>query len=302
MKERWLSIRRKIWLALATAALACSAGCVHVSKKTNVPAAQIRPLLESNKADLISKYNQQAHAIQSINAGVTLTPKAGSQYSGVIEEYHEVNGFILAQRPANIRVIGQAPVVKKNIFDMVSDGETFRIYIPSKNKFITGPDKFEKPADKPIENLRPQHLLDAIFWKEIPEGRTVLFDESDDAPNREYVLTVLQRASEGAALEVESRIHFDRTALNVDEIETFHDGGRLDSIIHFQDWQPAGDAQYPHTITVGRPHDDYQLGIRVTKLAVNETIAPERFHLAQPPGTELVEVDKLDTKDQGAKP
>lgn len=283
----------------AAAVLAFSGGCAHVSKKTNVPAGQIRPLLEATKADLIAKYNQQAHAIQSINAGLTLTPKAGSQYSGVIEDYHEVNGFILAQRPANIRVIGQAPVVKKNIFDMVSDGETFQIYIPSKNKFIVGPDKFEKPAEKPIENLRPQHLLDAIFWKEIPEGRTVLFDESDDAPDREYLLTILQRTDEGSGLEVESRIHFDRADLNVDEIETFREGGKLDSVIHYQDWQPAGDATFPHTIAVGRPHDDYQLAIQVTKLTVNTTIAPERFHLAQPPGTELVDVGK---ENQGAKP
>jgi outer membrane lipoprotein-sorting protein len=289
-------------LAITAATLALSSACVHVSTKTKVAPAQIRPLLESTKADLIAKYNQQAHAIQSINAGVTLTPKAGSQYSGVIEEYHEVNGFILAQRPANIRVIGQAPVVKKNIFDMVSDGETFHIYIPSKNKFITGPAKFEKPADKPIENLRPQHLVDALFWKEIPEGRTVLFGESDDAADREYVLTVVAASKEPAGLEVESRIHFDRADLNVSEIETFREAGKLDSVIHYQDWQPAGGAQFPHTITVGRPHDDYQLGIHITKLTVNETIAPDRFHLAQPAGTDLVEVGNDTKQDQGANP
>ncbi len=63
----------------------------------------------------------------------------GSNYSGVIEQYHEVNGFMLASKPANIRVIGQAPVVGKNIFDMVSNGEEFHVFIPSKNDFIVGP-------------------------------------------------------------------------------------------------------------------------------------------------------------------
>ena len=94
---------------------------------------------------------------------------AGSAYSGVIEQYHEVNGFILAARPADIRVIGQAPVVSKNIFDMVSDGSTFSIYIPSKNKFIVGPANLERRAEKPIENLRPQHLVDALFWPVIAD-------------------------------------------------------------------------------------------------------------------------------------
>ena len=54
-----------------------------------------------------------------------MSPVAGSTYSGVIQEYHEVGGFILAARPAMIRVIGQAPLVAKDIFDMVSDGHTF---------------------------------------------------------------------------------------------------------------------------------------------------------------------------------
>ena len=42
-----------------------------------------------------------------------LIPSTGTTYSGVIEDYHDVQGFILAQRPASIRVIGQAPVVAK---------------------------------------------------------------------------------------------------------------------------------------------------------------------------------------------
>ncbi|MFZ0738162.1 MAG: DUF4292 domain-containing protein [Candidatus Acidiferrales bacterium] len=292
-------MRGFIWLVALACATVLAGGCAHISKKRNIPAAQVRPLLNATKPDLIEKYERQAHAIQSLNATVTLSPKAGSAYSGVIEEYHEVNGFILAQRPASIRVIGQAPVVGKNIFDMVSDGETFQIFIPSKNKFITGPARFEKPAEKPIENLRPQHLLDALFWKEIPEGAPVLFDELDDAAGRAYVLTILRGSSAEANLEIVSRILFDRSDLNVSEIDIFSAGGKLESEIHYQDWQPAGDAQFPRSITVARPHDDYQLGIQIKKLTVNEPIAADRFHLAQPPGSELVEAGK---DDKGAQP
>ena len=55
---------------------------------------------------------------------VNLRPTAGSEYSGVIQEYHEVKAFVLVRRPADIRMIGQAPVIGKTIFDMTSDGET----------------------------------------------------------------------------------------------------------------------------------------------------------------------------------
>ena len=79
--------------------------------------------------------------MHSINAAVEMTPVAGSTYSGLIEEYHDVGGFILAAQPEKIRVIGQAPVLAKNIFDMTSDGKVFRIFIPSKNKFLVRPDR-----------------------------------------------------------------------------------------------------------------------------------------------------------------
>lgn len=275
-------------------------GCVRISTKTNVPAAQVQHSLDAGKAELIEKYNKQAAAIQSLNATVTLTPTAGSQYSGVIEQYHEVNGFILAARPAMIRVIGQAPVVAKNIFDMVSDGETFRIYIPSKNKFITGPARFEKRAEKPIENLRPQHLVDALFWREIPAGVPVIFEEMEDAAGRAYLLTVLRRGEGEGNFIVVSVVRFDRSDLNVSEIENFTGDGILTSVSHYADWQAGGSAaQFPHSITVSRPRDDYKLGIQIKKLTLNETIAPERFHLEQPAGSELVDVGK---EDQGVKP
>ena len=260
-----------------------------------MPAGQVPHSLDASKADLIEKYNRQAAAVQSLNATVSLTPTAGSQYSGLIEQYHEVNGFILAERPAKIRVIGQAPVVAKNVFDMVSDGETFRIFIPSKNKFITGPARFEKKAEKPIENLRPQHLVDALFWREIPKDAPVLFEEMEDAAGRAYLLTVLRRGESEGNFIVESAIRFDRSDLNVAEIENFTGDGILTSVSRYSDWQPAGSAQFPHSITVARPRDDYKLAIQVKKLALNETIAPERFQLAQPPGSELVEVGKEET-------
>src|SRR6201993_3198155 len=117
---------------------ALTGGCA-ISRKTAVaPAKALAPLLAATKADLVAKFDSQANAITSINATVTMQLTAGAAYTGVIEQYDKVNGFILAQKPSSIRVIGQAPVVGTNIFDMVSDGDTFHIFIPSKNQFLVG--------------------------------------------------------------------------------------------------------------------------------------------------------------------
>jgi len=78
-----------------------------------------------------------------------------------------------------VRVIGQAPVVATNIFDMVSDGEMFRIFIPSKNTFLVGATSLARASKKPIENLRPQHVVEALFWPEFPAGANVLFEQFD---------------------------------------------------------------------------------------------------------------------------
>ncbi len=272
-----------------------ASGCA-VSKKRSVPPAQVRPAMEATADQLIEQYNQQARAVRSLNAGVEMVPVAGSAYSGVIEEYHDVRGFVLAQRPAQIRVIGQAPVVAKNVFDMVSDGETFRIFIPSKHKFIVGPAALERPAKKPIENLRPQHLLDALLWSELKPGRHVLFEEFNADLARYYILTALRELR--GELEIARKLWFDRADLRLARVQLYGPAGRLVSDIRYDDWQAAADVPFPRHIWLVRPHDDYQLELRITRLTLNEQIAADRFLLEQPPGTELVRLGEADSKVQ----
>lgn len=288
------------WMA-ATVVLA--SGCA--VKKTRVQPAQVPLTLQAaTKEQLVGRYNGVAKAITSLNATVTMKLTAGSAYSGVIEQYHEINGFILAERPKDIRVIGQVPVVGKDIFDMVSDGTTFHIFIPSKNKFLEGPANIERPAAKPIENLRPQHLMDALFWPVIASDAPVLFEEATESSSSFYVLTVVRRASESAESrtanagvagaqsdwEIARKVWFSRVDLNVARVETYESGGKVSSDTRYNDWQPAGDSIYARQINVSRPTDDYQLKINIAKLSVNEPIASDRFVLKQPPGTELVRV------------
>jgi outer membrane lipoprotein-sorting protein len=292
-----------VWATLA----ALSGGCGPVKTVKTVPPGTVKPAKEAARAELIETYNRTASGVKSVNATVELRPTAGSAYSGVIEEYHEAKGFLLAQRPAEIRVIGQAPVVGKNIFDMVSDGETFRIFIPSKHKLIVGPAALERTSKKAIENLRPQHLVHAIFWPEITPNETVLLEEFNDEAGRYYILTVLKG---GAPPEIARRIWFGRADLQVARVQTYGPEGKLLGDIRYGDWEPvspAGEAEappsgtmlFPRGIQLTRPRDDYTLAIQVTKLRLNEEIAADRFKLEPPAGTELV---KLGEDDDGAKP
>jgi hypothetical protein len=294
--------RAKTCMIVATLA-AISGGCAEraVRGRTVITQAQRPVAKEATREELLDQYNSIAGGTQTVNATVELRPTAGSRYSGVIDEYHEVKAFLLAARPAEIRVIGQAPVIGTTVFDMASDGETFRVSIPSKNKFLVGPVSIERTSSKPIENLRPQHLLDALLWPEIRKEEIVLMKEFNDEKGRYYVLTVLRG---GYQVEVLREIWFDRSDLQVARMQTFGPKGVLVSDIQLGDWQPLenaagqkaaatsvpGAASFPRVIRIERPHDDYKLDLQVTKISLNAEIPADRFKLEQPAGAELVRV------------
>src|SRR5438477_10314002 len=95
-------------------------------------------LLTTDKETLLKEIAQHYAAIQSFNATVDLVPALGTANKGRITEYTDVRAYILFRKPADIRSIGLYPVVRNKAFDMVSDGSSFRLFIPAKNRFVQG--------------------------------------------------------------------------------------------------------------------------------------------------------------------
>jgi len=293
-------------IAATVTAITCGCGAVH--SPTRVKAADRLVARNSTKEELLGKYNEYAEGVKSLNATMEMKATTGSKYSSVIDEYHEVKAFVLATRPERIRMIGQAPVIGKTVFDMSSDGETFRVSIPTKNKFIVGKVALERTSEKPIENLRPQHLVDALLWPPVHKVEVTLLKESNDENARFYVLTVLRG---GYQAEIAREIWFDRADLRMVRIQGFGPKGTLLSDARFANWQPilgdqehasssalVGPGEFPMTIRIERPHDDYKLDLTVTKIMLNEDLGAERFKLEQPAGSELVQVGASSEKKQ----
>ena len=285
MKRIW---KRMILVTVSTAA--CSCGHT-VTKSTKVPVAERPVAREASEEDLLDRYNALARGLTSVDATLELKPTAGTKYSGVIDEYHEVKAFLLASRPYNIRMIGQVPVVGKTVFDMVSDGQTFEVSIPPKNKFLVGQVALERQSSKPIENLRPQHLVDAVLWPEVRKEEIVLIEEYNDENARYYVLTVLRG---GYKSEILRKIWFDRADLHIMvRLQAYGPKGALLSDVRYANWQPvsAGSAEeYPMSIRIERPRDEYRLDLTITKLTLNEALEADRFKLEAPAGAEVVKV------------
>jgi hypothetical protein len=286
-----MNLARKCLVLLTLSALSCTSGChTAVTKTTNIPPATRPVALEATSEQLLDRYNSLARNLKSLDATVELKPTAGSAYSGVISEYHEVKAFLLASRPYNIRMIGQVPVVGKTVFDMASDGRDFEVSIPPKNKFLIGPVGLSRQSAKPIENLRPQHLVDALLWPEVRKEEITLSEEFNDESARYYVLTVLRG---GYQAEILRKLWFDRADLHLARLQSYGPKGALLSDVRFLNWQPldlpgSALAEYPRSIRIDRPRDEYRLDLTVTKITLNESLAPDRFKLEAPEGAEIV--------------
>ncbi len=259
---------------------------IHVS-----PPTVSAPPRQATVAELVKEVDAWSQGIHTLTATVEFKPTTGSVYTGVIKEYQNVGGFILLKKPSTIRIIGQAPVVKTEIFDMVSNGQQFRVFIPSKNKFIVGDDSYRGPAKKPLENLRPEHILDALLVPPIDEAREKFFNEVTLTPTGQsyYVINVVKQAGDGG-LTLKRRVWFDRSDLSISRLQLYGPEGVLLEDINYTGYHDFGGIRYPSEITLSRPEEDYTLSIKVKKATFNQPIPAEKFVLKRPPNATLVEL------------
>jgi len=275
-------------VVVSVLALLLCAGCA-VKRTTRIAASAIPPPpVAASAAELADKLQKQCDAVRTMTAIMELEPTAGSVYSGVISQYHDVRAAVLLQSPEQIRMQGQAPVVRTSIFDMVSDGKEFKVWIPSKQKFIVGSTQLTRPAKNSLENLRPQHILDALLVPRFDPAseQDFLSQERQDA-HIYYVLNILARHS-GETLELLRRVWFEASTLELSRLEYYGAGGAVMEDVKYSAYQNYQGVQFPSHIQLERPDDDYSLGMTLTQATFNQPIPPEKFVLDKPAGAEEI--------------
>src|ERR1700682_4870426 len=155
-------------------------------------------LLVADRAELIQKIAEQFQAIQNFSATVDMVPALGTAEKSRITEYKDVRGYILFRGPADIRIIGLYPIVRNKAFDMVSNGTDFKLYIPAQNRFLVGRNEVEKPSANKLENLRPQHFLEALMVRPVdPQNDKLLVENFTDEGNAYYILHMVRENGDG---------------------------------------------------------------------------------------------------------
>ena len=246
-----------------------------------------QPLLAADQSTLVGIIAKQYQAIRDFNATVDMVPALGSAEKSKITEYKDVRAFILFRKPGDIRLIGLYPVVRNKAFDMVSDGTNFKLYIPARNRFLVGRNEIDQPSQNKLENLRPQHFLEALLVRPIDADRDkLLLENFTDEDNAFYVLHVVH-VNGGGELQLARTIWFNRYNLTMARQLIFDAAGNILTDARYTDWRRYDNVAFPKHIEIDRPRDEYAVVIDIVKMDINKGVSDDKFVLDQPEGTTL---------------
>lgn len=163
-----------------------------ISPKDKVERAKLLKNEDAETSELLAKINNLAR-INSLRAKMDLKFEDNSYAEiGIAEKYKTADGEIVVQRPANILLKVQLPVIKSDVAQMTSNGTTFRVAILQDGgdgryrKFVTGTNAADysllqekvrrtdfdngaviKQNVNAFANLRPQHFTDAMLVRPV---------------------------------------------------------------------------------------------------------------------------------------
>jgi len=234
-----------------------------------------------------------------MQATVDIDASAGDVKNGRITDYKEIRGYVLARKPAMLRMKGLLPVVRTSAFDMVSNGQNFKVWIPPKNKFVVGSNNAENyDPDKRLENMRPQYIYDALLLPEIGQDEAVMENGFEtvldsrrhrvDQPN--YSLLVIRKGAQGSYLS--RKIDFSRIDLLPYRQRIYDQQGNVVTDAHYQNYKDFDGTTFPSTIGIERPRENYDITLNMVKLEINKPLTDDQFTLEQPPGAEVVHLDQ----------
>jgi hypothetical protein len=257
------------------------------------------PLKESSQQGLIDILNQQAATLRSLKATVDIDTSVGGVKKGHYTDYKEIRGYVLARQPGSLHFIGLMPIVRTTAFDMVSDGEQFKLWIPSKNRFVVGRNQMPtQNAEHPLENLRPQNIYDALLIPPIDSDLAVMeksYETLHDAKGYpilqdDYELLVIRKKGEKEGV-LSRKIVFSRTDLKPHRQIIYEEDGKVATDARYAEYKDYGGVSYPSRIEIRRPQEEYDITLNMLKVEINRPLSDDQFVLEQPAGAEVVHLD-----------
>jgi outer membrane lipoprotein-sorting protein len=244
-------------------------------------------LLVADQGSLIDSIAKHYNAVHDFSATVDMTPALGTAEKSQITEYKDVTGYILFRKPAQIHIMGLYPVIRSKAFDMASTGADFKIYVPSRNLFLTGSNEIGKPSTNKIENLRPQYFLDAMLVRPVDGAENkILTTNMTDEDGAYYILHEIRQTANGS-LQMHRTLWFNRLDLLLARQLIFDAAGNILTDCRYSGWKPWDNVPFPKHIDFNRPQDGIGVVLDIQKMDINKGVPDDKFVLTQPEGTKL---------------
>lgn len=285
---------------VAAAALAATmlplAGCRFTTRKLPKPLApEVVQTVSPQK--LVDDMNARCDAMKALRADVQIQFTQMKSQEGVAKDYTSFPAIILMRKPEDLRVVGFVPVVHTRMFDMVSNGQDFTLYLPTRDTAYEGPNALTHKSANDIENIRPGFFLNSLVVRCMPEQDDYMVTADTDTvedPKRkhlllipEYVLTIARRKPNSQELQPIRVVRFHRDDLLPYQQDLYDDQGNLQTEVFYGRYAEYGDNMFPSTVTIKRPLEGFQAVLTVERVVENLALKDDQFELQIPADTKI---------------
>jgi outer membrane lipoprotein-sorting protein len=297
---------RKTTLLLLVVLLSAS-GCGFRASHPVKMLTSTATLKDATLDQLVESINTNAEKLKTLKATVDIDSSVLEEKKNRVKDNPQVSGLILVRKPEMLRMRIYVPLLHNIMADMVSNGKNFELASPIKSKFYVGSNlQPGKPSPQPLENLRPQHISDALLLKPIEAGKEIAVLENStevvkdpkthkDVQQLAYTLVVIDKDDKGYYLS--RRIVFSRTDLQPHEQSIYNRQGQIVTFARYENITEYSGITFPAIVSIQRPVEGYGITISMVKLDMNVPLTDEQFVLTQPAGSQLI---NLDTKSSAS--
>jgi outer membrane lipoprotein-sorting protein len=289
---------RKDWFAIPALGLTLFvSGCSLFPTTRKLPVPKAPSITQTvSPEELVGQLNKRWADLNNLTVKVEIQATLLKSKEGVITDYPSCTGYIVMAKPSSLRVAGTYFGV--SVFDMASDGKTFTLVVPKRNKAIEGPNSVTRKSDNPLENLRPGFFFDAMVVRGLDSddyySMTADTETVEDAAKKhlftepEYVLSVTRHALPGSRIDTPIRVvTFHRDDLLPYGQDLYDKNGNLESQVTYSLYQDFGGRKYPTKVFIKRPLEGIQLYLTVDWVHMNVDLPADEFHVQIPAGIQV---------------
>jgi outer membrane lipoprotein-sorting protein len=271
-------------------------GCLFTTRRLPVPRSP-QVTQTATGEELVQQLNKRWDALQSLNVRVQIQASVTNAKKGEATDFTSIRGIILMRKPEMVRVLGQIPVLGTRAFDMASDGKTFTLVVPPKSTAYKGSNTQPPKGTTGLQNMRPGLFFDAMFVRGIGADdaftKTADLDTQEDPSKKhlllipEYMLSVMRPQPGSHELQPLRVIHFHREDLLPYQQDLYDEHNNLETQVIYGRYVLFGNNNYPSTITIRRPMEQYQVVLTVEKVTENMPLTDDQFQIKIPEGTKV---------------